>query len=118
MNILVQSWGQLHNCTTNRKRIVTCAQDGSLQVWKLQTGEQIVNWTDGESGIWAIALSVDKKTVSGSSDGVVRSRKERFRSGRLLWVTLCSSTNSSLWRRINVVRMCNESSVLVARRID
>jgi len=32
-------------------------------------------------------LSVDKKIVSGSSDGVVRSRQERFRSGWLLWVT-------------------------------
>ena len=74
-----------------------------------------MNWTDEESGILAIALSVDKKLVSGSSDSVMRSRQERFRSGWFLWVTTISSLGG---RRINIVCMCNESSILVAQRID
>jgi len=55
------------------QRIITCSRDRSLRVWNLQTGEQISHWDDGNSEIWAIALSVDgKKVVSGSDDGVVR----------------------------------------------
>jgi tricorn protease-like protein len=55
--------------------MMTCSSDGSLRVWDLETGKQISNWRDGESGVpvWAIALSPDgKKVVSGSEDGAVR----------------------------------------------
>jgi WD40 repeat protein len=56
------------------QRIITCSEDGSLQVWNLKTGKQIgEDWRDGKSGVWSIALSPDgKKVVSGSNDGAVR----------------------------------------------
>jgi len=53
--------------------MMTCSDDGSLAVWNLQTGKNIANWQDGESGVNSIALSVDgKKVVSGSDDFAVR----------------------------------------------
>jgi WD40 repeat protein len=56
------------------QRIMTCSFDGSLRVWNLKTGEQIVDaWRDGEGGVLAIALSLDgKKVVCGCVDGAVK----------------------------------------------
>ena len=57
-----------------RQRIITCSKDGSLRIWNCKNGLQIGNdWRDGESGVNAIGLSPDGKTVaSGSDDGAVR----------------------------------------------
>jgi len=59
---------------TGRQRMVTCSFDGSLREWNLETGEQIGNdWRDGESRVYAAALSPNgKKIVSGSVDGIVK----------------------------------------------
>ncbi|KAG2039561.1 quinon protein alcohol dehydrogenase-like superfamily [Suillus americanus] len=56
------------------QRMMTCSRDGSLRVWNLKSGKQIgEDWRDGDSTVWTIGLSPDrKKVVSGSSDGVVR----------------------------------------------
>jgi len=56
------------------QRIMTCALDGSLRVWNLESGVQIgKDWRDGEHAVITIALSPDgKKVVSGSGDGAVR----------------------------------------------
>ena len=57
--------------------MMTCSLDGSLREWNLETGEQIGNaWRDGESRLWAAALSPHgKKIVSGGADGIVTSTK-------------------------------------------
>jgi WD40 repeat protein len=49
------------------QRIMTCCWDGSLQVWDLQSGQQIGNgWRDEETEVNTIALSLDgKKVASG-----------------------------------------------------
>jgi len=59
---------------TGRQRMVTCSDDGSLQEWNLETGEQIGNGLrDEESGVSAAVLSRNgKKIVSGGADGIVR----------------------------------------------
>ncbi|OAX33430.1 WD40 repeat-like protein, partial [Rhizopogon vinicolor AM-OR11-026] len=56
------------------QRIITCSADGSLRVWNLKTGLPIGKaWQDGESEVYAIALSPDrKKVVSGDRDVVVK----------------------------------------------
>jgi len=68
------SWviGAIH--LPDGQRMMTCSLDGSLRVWKLETGKQIgENWRDGDSTVWTIVLSPDgKKVVSGSDDGGVR----------------------------------------------
>jgi WD40 repeat protein len=59
---------------SGEQRIMTCSLDNSLRVWNLPTGKQIgSDWRDGESKVYAIALSLDgKKVVSGSDDAAVR----------------------------------------------
>jgi WD40 repeat protein len=56
------------------QRMMTCSWDGSLRIWDLQSGTQIVNdWRDGKSDVNTIVLSLDgKKVASGSDDGAVR----------------------------------------------
>src|SRR5882757_6363483 len=56
------------------QRIMTCARDGSLRVWNLESGKQIGNdWRDGKGEVASIALSPDgQKVVSGSGDGAVK----------------------------------------------
>jgi len=59
----------------NRRRIITCSDDGSLRLWDLKSGVQIGNdWRDdGKEEVWNISLSPNGKTVaSGSGDGRVR----------------------------------------------
>jgi WD40 repeat protein len=55
-------------------RMMTGSWDGSVRIWDLQSGKQIGNdWRDGESEVYAIALSPDgKKVASGCGDGAVR----------------------------------------------
>lgn len=57
------------------QRMMTCSRDDSLRVWNLKSGKQIGDdWRDGDSGVWAIALSPDGKKVvsSGGFDCAVR----------------------------------------------
>jgi WD40 repeat protein len=56
------------------QRIVTCSHDKSLQVWNLESGEQIGDdWRDGEHPVMTIALSPDgKRIVSGEMFGMVK----------------------------------------------
>ncbi|KAG1854686.1 WD40-repeat-containing domain protein [Suillus tomentosus] len=56
--------------------IITCSEDGSIQVRQADTGEKVGNlWTDeGSGGIHAMAISPKKQTevVTGSQDGRIR----------------------------------------------
>jgi WD40 repeat protein len=56
------------------ERMMTCSEDGSLQVWNLKSGKQMgEDWRDGDSKVWKMTLSPDgKKVVSGNEDGGVR----------------------------------------------
>ncbi|OAX41433.1 WD40 repeat-like protein, partial [Rhizopogon vinicolor AM-OR11-026] len=56
------------------QRIMTCSDDGSLQIWNLKSGERIgSDWRDGASEVYVVALSPDgKQVVSGSADDAVR----------------------------------------------
>lgn len=56
------------------QRTVTCSLDGSLRLWDLESGGQIGDeWRDGETAVYAIAVSPTGKTIaSGSDDGTVR----------------------------------------------
>jgi WD40 repeat protein len=68
-----QVWGIL--CLPDGRHTITCSDDGSLQVWDLESGKQKdKNWEDKDSGTTrAIALSPGGKEVaSGSDDGIVR----------------------------------------------
>jgi WD40 repeat protein len=52
--------------------ILTCSVDGSMRVWSQKRGQQMGSWRDGKYGVYAIALSPDrKKVVSGYEDGAV-----------------------------------------------
>jgi WD40 repeat protein len=68
-----QVWGILY--LPDGRRTITCTDDGSLQVWDLESGKQEgKNWQDKDSrSTRAIALSPGGKEVaSGSDDGIVR----------------------------------------------
>ncbi|KAG1900068.1 WD40-repeat-containing domain protein [Suillus fuscotomentosus] len=55
--------------------IITCSEDGSIQVRKADTGEKVgESWTDeGSGGIHAMAVSPDQtEVVTGSQDGRIR----------------------------------------------
>lgn len=55
--------------------IITCSEDGSIQVRKADTGQKVGNsWTDeGSGGIHAMAVSPDQtEVVTGSQDGRIR----------------------------------------------
>jgi len=60
----------------DRRRIITCSSDGSLQLWEIESGKWIGDgWRDdGDcAAVLTIALSPNGKTVaSGSRDGKVR----------------------------------------------
>jgi len=58
----------------DRRRIITCSDDGSLRLWDLESGVQIGNdWRDDWKEGARIALSPNGKSVaSGHSDGKVR----------------------------------------------
>jgi WD40 repeat protein len=83
------------------RRMMTGSLDGSLRVWDLQSGKQIGNdWRDGESEVYAIALSPDgKKVASGSGDGVVRLWD--VATGKVIakWVGHTGITYCVSWRR-------------------
>jgi len=60
----------------DRRQIITCSSDGSLQLWEIESGKQIGDdWRDDgdHAAVRTIALSPNGKTVaSGSKDGKVR----------------------------------------------
>ncbi|KAG2108007.1 WD40-repeat-containing domain protein [Suillus discolor] len=71
------------------RRIITCSEDGSIQVRKADTGEKVGDpWTDeGSGGIHAMAVSPDQtEVVTGSQDGRIRlwnvATRERTRRSR------------------------------------
>lgn len=66
--------------------MMTCSIDGSLQVWnlKIELEEWETERRDGDSGVWTIALSPNKKKVvkvpraldekTGSSDNSISTK--------------------------------------------
>ena len=83
------------------QRIITCSDDGSLRVWNLESGKQIGDdWRDGDSGVFTIALSPDRKEiVSGSRDGWVRFWD--IDTGKLIirWMAHTDIISSLCWSR-------------------
>jgi len=67
-------WGVAH--LPDGRRIITCCEDGSLQLWERESGTQIGNnWRDDEDEkeAFTIALSPNGETVaSGSRHGMVK----------------------------------------------
>ncbi|KAG2053341.1 WD40 repeat-like protein [Suillus hirtellus] len=81
------------------QRIMTCSLDGSLRVWDLKSGKQIGDdWRDGDSPVYALALSPDgKKVASGSEDGGVRLWNMDTGKVIMKWMGYTKAVNSVCW---------------------
>jgi len=67
-------------------------------------------WTDGESGIWAIALLADKKTVNGSSDEVETGKVQEWMASLALWIVLPMKIIGKCAGAANLIGFSAESS--------
>ena len=91
----------------DRRRIITCSDDGSLRLWNLKSGVQIGNdWRDDEAGdsgdgkeeVWIIALSPNGKIIaSGSDGGKVRLWDIETEKVVARWIGHANSVGSLCW---------------------
>lgn len=57
---------------TEDGRIVSASQDGTLRVWDVQTGRELLVLAGHEGSVRAVALTGDGRAVSASADGTLR----------------------------------------------
>nr|VWO96508.1 Transcriptional repressor TUP1 [Ganoderma boninense] len=55
-------------------RLVTAADDGSVRIWKVDTGEELVMLHEHHGPVWAVSFSPGdgKQVLSGSSDSTLK----------------------------------------------